>query len=84
MPELPAARRARFVQDYGVSPYDAAVLADDQELSTYFETAAAKAGKPKTVANWVLNDLLAAVSSAGQGDRRLPVAARQRCRNWWI
>ena len=64
MPELPAAKRARFVDQYGVSPYDAAVLADDQELSGYFETAAARAAKPKTVANWVLNDLLSAVSTA--------------------
>ena len=42
LPELPAAKRTRFVSDYGVSPYDAAVLADDQALSSaYFETAAA-------------------------------------------
>ncbi len=78
MPELPAARRARFVADYGVSPYDAAVLADDQELSAYFE-AAAKVGaaKPKNVANWVLNDLLSAVSGAGKtiGACPLPPAA---------
>ena len=67
MPELPAAKRRRFVDDYGVSPYDAAVLADDQALSTYFEAAAAKAAKPKMVANWILNDLLSAVGSAGQG-----------------
>ena len=77
MPELPAAKRTRFVSDYGVSPYDAAVLADDQALSTYFEAAAAKAAKPKMVANWVLNDLLSAVSSAGTGigDCALPPAA---------
>ncbi len=78
MPELPAAKRARFVADYGVSPYDAAVLADDQELSAYFETAAkAGAAKPKNVANWVLNDLLSAVGSAGQEHGRLSVAARR-------
>lgn len=74
MPELPSAKRARFVDQYGVSPYDAAVLADDQGLSGYFETAAARAAKPKTVANWVLNDLLSAVSTAGKtiGDCPLP------------
>jgi aspartyl-tRNA(Asn)/glutamyl-tRNA(Gln) amidotransferase subunit B len=67
MPELPAARRARFVASYGVSPYDAAVLADDEPLSAYFEAAAKRAAKPKAVANWVLNDLLSAISSAGTG-----------------
>lgn len=61
MPELPAAKRARFVAQYGVSPYDAAVLADDEELARYFETAAAGASKPKAVANWVLNDLISVV-----------------------
>ncbi len=62
MPELPAAKRARFVAQYGVSPYDAAVLADDEELARYFETAAAGASKPKAVANWVLNDLISVVT----------------------
>ena len=75
MPELPAAKRARFVADYGVSPYDAAVLADDQELSAYFETAAKTGGaKPKNVANWVLNDLLSAVSGAGKSIGDCPVS----------
>ena len=64
LPELPAARRARYVSQYGVSPYDAAVLADDRDLAAYFETAAAKAAKPKTVANWVLNDLISALGTA--------------------
>ena len=77
LPELPAAKRARFVADYGISPYDAAVLADDQALAAYFETAAATAAKPKAVANWVLNDLLSAVGGAGRGigDCPLPPAA---------
>ncbi len=74
MPELPAQKRARFVGEYGVSPYDAAVLADDQELSAYFETAAkAGAAKPKSVANWVLNDLLSAVGNAGKSISDCPV-----------
>ena len=77
MPELPAAKRDAVRGDYGVSAYDAAVLADDQALAAYFETAAATAAKPKTVANWVLNDLLSAVSTAGRGigDCPLPPAA---------
>ena len=64
MPELPAARRARYVSQFGVSPYDASVLADDRDLAAYFETAAANSAKPKTVANWVLNDLISALGAA--------------------
>jgi aspartyl-tRNA(Asn)/glutamyl-tRNA(Gln) amidotransferase subunit B len=62
VPELPRAKRARFVAEYAVSPYDAGVLADDLELARYFETAAKGARKPKSVANWILNDLQSALS----------------------
>jgi aspartyl-tRNA(Asn)/glutamyl-tRNA(Gln) amidotransferase subunit B len=57
VPELPKAKRARFVSQYGVSSYDAGVLADDLALASYFEAAAKGARKPKNVANWILNDL---------------------------
>lgn len=75
MPELPAAKRARFVRDYAVSDYDAAVLADDRALADYFETAAGAAPKPKAVANWVLNDLLSALAAAGKTVTECPVPA---------
>jgi aspartyl-tRNA(Asn)/glutamyl-tRNA(Gln) amidotransferase subunit B len=65
MPELPKAKRARFVKQYGVSPYDAGVLADDLALAGYFETAAKGARKPKSVANWILNDLQNALARVG-------------------
>jgi aspartyl-tRNA(Asn)/glutamyl-tRNA(Gln) amidotransferase subunit B len=64
VPELPKAKRARFVDQYQVSPYDAAVLANDLELARYFEAAARNAKNPKNVANWILNDLQNALSSA--------------------
>ena len=66
MPELPNAKRARFVKQYDVSPYDAAVLANDLSLATYFEMAAKGARKPKSVANWILNDLQNALSQDGR------------------
>src|ERR1051325_7629864 len=47
VPELPKAKRARFVQEYQVSSYDAAVLANDLDLARYFEAAAKGAKKPK-------------------------------------
>ena len=73
LPELPAARRARYVSQFGVSPYDASVLADDRDLASYFETAAAKSAKPKTVANWVLNDLISALGTASTSVKECPL-----------
>jgi aspartyl-tRNA(Asn)/glutamyl-tRNA(Gln) amidotransferase subunit B len=65
MPELPWDKRARFVADYGVSEYDAGVIANDLALASYFEAAAKASKKPKSIANWLLNDLQSALSNAG-------------------
>ena len=72
-PELPWDKRARFIADFGVSEYDASVLANDLDLAAYFETAAKGAKKPKNVANWILNDLQSAIASASLGIRECPV-----------
>jgi len=64
MPELPQAKRERFVADFGISEYDAAVLADDAALADYFENASKDSPKPKSIANWIINDLLSALSAA--------------------
>ena len=66
LPELPHEKRARFVSQYGVSDYDADVLANDQALAAWFEQAAEGADKPKSVANWVINDLLGQLNANGQ------------------
>ncbi len=58
LPELPAARRRRFTEVYALSPYEADLLTQSPALAEYFETAARDLGKPKLVANWVLNELL--------------------------
>src|SRR5260370_27825013 len=73
VPELPKAKRARFVEQYQVSPYDAAVLANDLELARYFEVAAKGAKKPKNVANWILNDLQNALGAAGKTINESPI-----------
>ncbi|MFL6552003.1 MAG: Asp-tRNA(Asn)/Glu-tRNA(Gln) amidotransferase subunit GatB, partial [Chthoniobacterales bacterium] len=74
VPELPKAKRGRFVEQYLVSPYDAAVLANDLDLARYFETAAKGAKKPKNVANWILNDLQNALGAADKGINECPIA----------
>jgi aspartyl-tRNA(Asn)/glutamyl-tRNA(Gln) amidotransferase subunit B len=66
VPELPAAKRARFIEQYQITPYDAAVLADDVDLARYFESAAKGAANAKHIANWILNDLRSALSSANK------------------
>jgi aspartyl-tRNA(Asn)/glutamyl-tRNA(Gln) amidotransferase subunit B len=73
VPELPKAKRARFVQQYQVSAYDAGVLANDLDLARYFEAAAKGAKKPKNVANWILNDLQNSLSSAGRSINGCPI-----------
>jgi aspartyl-tRNA(Asn)/glutamyl-tRNA(Gln) amidotransferase subunit B len=73
VPELPKAKRARFVEQYQMSPYDAAVLANDLELARYFESAAKGAKKPKSIANWILNDLQNALGAAGKGIDECPI-----------
>jgi aspartyl-tRNA(Asn)/glutamyl-tRNA(Gln) amidotransferase subunit B len=73
-PELPAEKRDRFVRDFGVTPYDASVLASDHALADYFDAAAKGARKPKNVANWVINDLLSALTAADKSIADCPVS----------
>lgn len=63
LPEMPAAKRARYERDFGLTAYDAGVLTADRELAQWFECAAEKAKQPKLVANWVISELLAALSA---------------------
>ncbi len=73
IPELPKAKRARFVEEYSVSPYDAGVLASDLEVARYFEIAAKGARKPKNIANWILNDLQSALSASQRTISQCPI-----------
>ena len=75
MPELPAARRARFLRDYGLREYDADVLTQSRALSDYFETAARVSGDAKTAANWVMGDLMGALKAEGREIGDSPVSA---------
>lgn len=77
LPELPHQKRARFTTDYGCSAYDADVLASDQTLASYYETAVAAQPSvaPKKLANWVLNDLLGALNIASVTIADCPIPA---------
>ena len=65
LPELPEARRARLVKDYGITDYDAGVLTDSKELVDQFEAAAKAAKNPKRVANLVQGELLGRLKAKG-------------------
>ncbi|MFT3727027.1 MAG: Asp-tRNA(Asn)/Glu-tRNA(Gln) amidotransferase subunit GatB [Terricaulis sp.] len=76
LPELPDAKKKRFVADYGLTPYDARVISADSETSTYFETVA-KGRDPKLAANWVTQELAAALNKKGRELSNSPVKADQ-------
>ncbi len=61
LPELPEAKKARFMDELGLPEYDARILVSDRETALYFE-AAAKGRDAKKVANWVMGDLFAALN----------------------
>jgi aspartyl-tRNA(Asn)/glutamyl-tRNA(Gln) amidotransferase subunit B len=68
LPELPDAKNARFITQYGLATYDAGVLVADRETADYFETAVAHGGTrrdPKAVANWIMGDVSAYANSIG-------------------
>ena len=58
LPELPAARRERMVEAYGIPPYDAAVLAADKRVGDYFEAVARQSGNAKASSNWIMTEML--------------------------
>jgi len=66
LPELPAARRARFQTDYHLVEYDVEVLTSSPALSDYFEGVARQYGDAKVAANWVMGEVLAALKSTNQ------------------
>ena len=75
MPELPDARRERFVATYALPEYDAAQLTQSLPLSQFFEEAVAAGAPPKEVSNWMMGELARALKESGRGISDSPVAA---------
>ena len=76
LPELPDAKKARFVETMGLSAYDASVLVSEKALADYFEKAAA-GRDAKAAANWVINELLGALNRVGKTIETSPVSPDQ-------
>lgn len=74
MPELPDAKRARFIKEYELTEYNADVLTSSQELADYYEKVAKGSGNAKSSANWVMNELLGRLNAAGKEIEESPVS----------
>ncbi len=77
MPELPASRRKRFVESYGLREYDAQVLTATRPMSEYFEKVAAAGGDARAAANWVMGDLAALLKQEGKEIEDSPISAER-------
>ncbi len=73
LPELPEARRQRFVRDYGIPEYDAGVLTTSQELAAYYEATVKTHNDPKLVSNWVMVELLGRLNKDGKDIMASPI-----------
>jgi aspartyl-tRNA(Asn)/glutamyl-tRNA(Gln) amidotransferase subunit B len=66
MPELPDARRARYINEFGLTPYEAGVLIDEREVADYFEATLPSLKNRKAAANWVMTEVLRVVHESGK------------------
>jgi aspartyl-tRNA(Asn)/glutamyl-tRNA(Gln) amidotransferase subunit B len=76
MPELPEARRRRFVADYGIPEYDAGVLTQSAALADYFEQTVAATPNAKAASNWIMGELSRVMKERGLDVANAPVAPR--------
>jgi len=81
LPELPDQKKARFISDFGLTPYDAAVLVSERESADFYEAVLAgladKARDGKLAANWVINELFGRLNKEGKDIAASPVSAAQ-------
>lgn len=73
LPELPDAKRERFIQEYGIPSYDAGVLTMSRELAQYFEACLELYRQPKTVSNWIMTELLRELKASDQDITACPI-----------
>jgi len=76
LPELPAARRARFEASYQLPPYDALVLTQDRAVAEYFEAVARESGNAKAASNWVMTEVLRKLKDDERPPADCPVSPR--------
>lgn len=77
MPELPAARKARFMSSYGITAYDAEVLTAEKDVSDYYDEVAKHSSNAKLAANWVVSELLREVKELDGGWQAVKISPNQ-------
>ena len=77
LPELPDARKARFIEEYSLSNYDAGVVVSSREMAEYFEIVARSSGDSKLAANWVSQDLLRMLNKNNWDITESPIQAER-------
>jgi aspartyl-tRNA(Asn)/glutamyl-tRNA(Gln) amidotransferase subunit B len=76
MPELPSAKKTRFINQYGLNEYDTIILVSDRELSEYFENTLKDSDlNPKMTANWIITEVLALAKKAYLSVKDYPVSS---------
>jgi aspartyl-tRNA(Asn)/glutamyl-tRNA(Gln) amidotransferase subunit B len=75
MAELPAAKRKRFIAEYGLSEYDAQVLTQTRGMAVYYEQVASASGNPKLAAGWISVELMSLLKADGKEIEQSPVPA---------
>ena len=74
LPELPDVRRNRFIDQYGLSPYDSSILVSEKETADYFEEAA-KNSNPKLICNWIIGELFSVLNKMNKTIENCPIGA---------
>lgn len=75
LPELPNAKKARYVADYGLPEYDANLITETKELAVFFEDCVAKGAEPKAVSNWLMGDMSRILKDKGLDAEHIPFKA---------
>jgi aspartyl-tRNA(Asn)/glutamyl-tRNA(Gln) amidotransferase subunit B len=73
LPELPRAKRERFVTEYAIPAYDAGVLTASRDLAGYYEQVVSETGEPKLSSNWIMGELLRLLNEEGRDVKDCPI-----------
>ena len=73
IPELPDAKRERFVREYGLPEYDADMLTQSRAMAAYFEDTVRISGQPKVVSNWMMGELMRLLNAEGKEIEDCPI-----------
>ncbi|MGI6669542.1 MAG: Asp-tRNA(Asn)/Glu-tRNA(Gln) amidotransferase subunit GatB [Acetivibrionales bacterium] len=72
LPELPSARKARYISEFGLPEYDAGIITSQKQLADFFEETANKYGNPKVVSNWIMGDIMRILNARGMKADEIP------------